>query len=122
VHDVARPFVPREAIERLLAATLRSGAATLALPIPDTLVEAQGPYYGTALPRERYRLIQTPQGFRRELLLEAHRKASKVYSDDAQLVLALGHPVTLVEGDPRAFKITYPQDLILAEGLARWSS
>lgn len=122
VHDVARPFVVREAVERLLEAVMQTGAATLAVPVSDTLVEDRAGSYGAVIPRERYRLVQTPQGFRRELLLEAHREAIRLgheYSDDAQVVLALGYPVALVEGDRRMFKLTYPEDLELAEGLAR---
>ncbi|MBF6596231.1 MAG: 2-C-methyl-D-erythritol 4-phosphate cytidylyltransferase [Thermaceae bacterium] len=122
VHDVARPFVVREAVERLLEATRQTGAATLALPVADTLVENLHSDYGEVIPRERYRLVQTPQGFRRELLWKAHlaaQAASRQFSDDAQLVMALGHPVALVEGDRRMFKVTYPEDLELAAGLAR---
>jgi 2-C-methyl-D-erythritol 4-phosphate cytidylyltransferase len=125
VHDVARPFVLRAAVERLLEAVTRTGAATLAVPVPDTLVEDRAGSYGAVIPRERYRLVQTPQGFRRELLLEAHREALRLgqdFSDDAQMVLALGYPVALVQGDRRMFKLTYPEDLDLAEGLAHtWS-
>lgn len=122
VHDVARPFVVREAVERLLEAAQKTGAATLSLAVPDTLVAESNGYYGTAIPREHYRLIQTPQGFDRGLLLEGHlaaTQASQTYTDDAQVVLAQGHSVALVEGDRRMFKITYPEDLDLAEGIAR---
>lgn len=122
VHDVARPFVVRAALERLLKAVAETGAATLAVPVPDTLVEDRAGAYGAVIPRERHRLVQTPQGFRRELLMEAHLEAlreERDFSDDAQMVLALGHPVALVEGDRRMFKLTYPEDLDLAEGLAR---
>lgn len=126
VHDVARPFVVREAVERLLCEVHRSGAATLAVPVPDTLVQEQQRQYGAVIPREHYRLVQTPQGFRRELLWKAHLEAQAEgleFTDDAQLVRSLGHPVALVEGDRRMFKVTYPEDLILAEGLARtWKS
>ena len=122
VHDVARPFVVREAVDRLLLAVQSSAAATLAVDVPDTLVENQQGKYGTVIPREQYRLVQTPQGFQRELLLKAHQAAQAAgteASDDAQMVLGLGHPVALVEGDRRMFKITYPEDLYLAEGLAQ---
>lgn len=126
VHDVARPFVVRAAVDRLLEAVARVGAATLALPVPDTLVQDQQGRYGAVVPREAHRLVQTPQGFRRALLWEAHQKARQAgldYTDDAQMVQTLGHPVALVEGDRRMFKITYPEDLELAEGLARlWNS
>lgn len=126
VHDVARPFVVRAAVERLLDAVRASGAATLAVPVPDTLVQEASGEYGAVIPREHYRLVQTPQGFRRELLWNAHQKAlaeGLEFTDDAQLVRWQGYPVALVEGDRRMFKITYPEDLLLAEGLAQvWSS
>jgi len=122
IHDVARPFVVPEAVNRLLLAVQSSGAATLAVAVPDTLVEDRQGLYGTVIPREQYRQVQTPQGFRREVIWQAHLVAQETRataSDDAQMVLDLGHPVALVEGDRRMFKITYPEDLDLAEGLAR---
>lgn len=126
VHDVARPFVVRVAIERLLGEVRASGAATLAVPVPDTLVQEQSGQYGAVIPREHYQLVQTPQGFRREVLQQAHLKARAEgleFTDDAQLVRWLGHSVALVEGDRRMFKVTYPEDLQIAEGLARiWRS
>lgn len=126
VHDVARPFVVRAAVERLLEAVRATGAATLAVPVPDTLVREEGRQYGQVIAREDYRLVQTPQGFRREVLWQAHQQAQAAgieFTDDAQLVRWLGHPVALVEGDRRIFKVTYPEDLALAEGLAQvWNS
>lgn len=126
VHDVARPFVVRAAVERLLEAVRATGAATLAVPVPDTLVREEGRQYGQVIAREDYRLVQTPQGFRREVLWQAHQQAQRAgveFTDDAQLVCWLGHPVALVEGDRRIFKVTYPEDLALAEGLAQvWNS
>lgn len=126
VHDVARPFVVRSAVERLLDEVTQSGAATLAVGVSDTLVQEEAEQYGAVRPREQYRLVQTPQGFRRELLWKAHLSAQGAgleFTDDAQLVRWLGHPVALVEGDRRMFKITYPEDLVVAEGLARvWKS
>jgi len=122
VHDVARPFVVRAAVERLLQAVLAVGAATLAVSVPDTLVREEDRRYGEVIAREHHRLVQTPQGFRRALLWQAHRQAQAAgveFTDDAQLVRWLGHPVALVEGDRRMFKVTYPEDLALAEGLAR---
>lgn len=126
VHDVARPFVVQAAVERLLEAVRATGAATLAVPVPDTLVREEGRQYGQVIAREDYRLVQTPQGFRREVLWQAHQQAQAAgieFTDDAQLVRWLGHPVALVEGDRRIFKVTYPEDLALAEGLAQvWNS
>ncbi|HEU4743273.1 MAG TPA: 2-C-methyl-D-erythritol 4-phosphate cytidylyltransferase [Meiothermus sp.] len=122
VHDVARPFPPRAVSQRVLEAVSQHGAATPVVPVPDTLIQERETLYGPSIPREHYRLVQTPQGFRRELLLEAHQRArvsGLEATDDAQLVLAMGHPVALVEGDRRAFKVTYADDLMLAEGLAK---
>jgi len=126
VHDVARPFVVRSAVERLLEAVRATGAASLVVPVPDTLVREEAGRYGEVIAREHHRLVQTPQGFRRELLWQAHQQARAAgieFTDDAQLVRWLGYPVTLVGGDRRMFKVTYPEDLILAEGLAQvWNS
>ncbi|GAA6755366.1 2-C-methyl-D-erythritol 4-phosphate cytidylyltransferase [Thermus sp. 2.9] len=122
VHDVARPFVSRGLVERVLKATQATGAAVPVLPVPDTLVRPEGEGYGEVVPREALRLVQTPQGFFTALLREAHahaRKRGLSATDDAQLVRALGYPVALVEGERTAFKITYPEDLLLAEALAR---
>ena len=122
VHDAARPFVVRSVIDRLLEAVAHYGAAVPVLPVPDTLIEPEEGRYGPALDRSRYALVQTPQAFFREVLAEAHelaRTRSLTATDEAQLVRALGYPVELVPGDRRLFKVTYPEDLELAEALAR---
>lgn len=122
VHDVARPFVSRALIERVLRGVEQHGAAVPAVAVPDTLIAPQQQQYGQVVPREAHRLVQTPQGFRRDWLLKAHQQAvasGLEATDDAQLVLALGRPVGLVEGDRQLFKLTYPDDLRLAQGLAR---
>jgi len=124
VHDVARPFASRALALRVLEKARATGAAVPVLPVPDTLVEAVGGEYGPVLPRERLRLVQTPQGFFTALLREAHAYAKMKgiqATDDAQLVRALGYPVALVEGEVRAFKITYPEDLALAQALV-WNA
>lgn len=122
VHDAARPFVVPEVVERLLAAVGRGGAAVPVVEVPDTLIEPAEGRYGHAHDRHRYALVQTPQAFFREVLAEAHQLArarGTLATDEAQLVQALGYPVELVAGDRRMFKVTYPEDLVLAEALAR---
>lgn len=124
VHDVARPLASRALALRVLEKARATGAAVPVVPVADTLVEAVEGEYGPALPRERLRLVQTPQGFFTALLREAHvyaRKEGLQTTDDAQLVRALGYPVALVEGEVRAFKITYPEDLALAQALV-WNA
>jgi 2-C-methyl-D-erythritol 4-phosphate cytidylyltransferase len=119
VHDAARPLVPPQVIRRVLDA-LRGGAGCVvpAIAPHDSLrwVAADG---GNApLDRSQARLVQTPQGFTAEALLRGHRSSlSDLATDDATLVEATGETVTLVEGDPLAFKITRPLDLQLAEAL-----
>ena len=124
VHDAARPFVVPEVVDRLMAAVVLGGAAVPVVPVPDTLIEPEEGRYGPALERSRYALVQTPQAFFREVLAEAHQLARTrevLATDEAQLVRALGYPVELVPGDRRMFKVTFPEDLALAEALAsRW--
>lgn len=118
VHDAARPFLAAAVAERVLQSAERSGAASASLPVADTLVERAS---GRNVPREALAAIQTPQGFRRELLARAHRQAyvdSYSATDDAALVRRLGVSVELVTGSPWLMKITHPQDLQLAEALA----
>ena len=122
IHDAARPFVPPPVILALLDAIAATGAATVALALADTLVRAEGQRWGDLVPREGLWAVQTPQGFRRELLLEAHARAEAEHhaaTDDAGLLARLGVPVRLVPGDARLFKVTTPGDLALAEALAR---
>ncbi|WP_034385882.1 2-C-methyl-D-erythritol 4-phosphate cytidylyltransferase [Deinococcus sp. YIM 77859] len=121
VHDAARPFLPGEVVHALLEAVPETGAATAALPVADTLVRGERGRWAGAVPREGLWAVQTPQGFRRELLLRAHaaaRAESFSATDDAGLVARLGVPVTLVPGDARLFKVTTPGDLALAQAVA----
>ena len=99
-----------------------TGAATVALPVADTLVrQSAAGDWGEPTAREGLWAVQTPQGFRRELLLAAHQQAERdgyAATDDAGLVARLGVRVRLVPGDARLFKVTTPGDLLLAEALA----
>ncbi len=123
IHDAARPFLPIEIIQAVIDAVLEVGAATTALPAADTLVlEDARKMWGNLLDRSSIHAIQTPQGFKRKLLLEAHERARLegfAATDDAGLVARLGWPVALVAGDPRLFKVTRPGDYALAEAFAR---
>lgn len=116
VHDAARPFVGAERISECAKAAAQDGAATLAAHIHDTIVEA--PDY-TRLDRERLRSIQTPQGFQYGLLKKAHNlfENNEDFTDDAGMVAAMGHPVTLVTGERMNFKITTAEDMARASRL-----
>jgi 2-C-methyl-D-erythritol 4-phosphate cytidylyltransferase/2-C-methyl-D-erythritol 2,4-cyclodiphosphate synthase len=122
IHDAARPFVTDETIRRTVAAAAASGAAIAAMPALDTVKRAgaNGVITGT-LPREEIYLAQTPQAFRTSVLKEALALGSDA-TDEAMLAEQAGHPVQIVEGDPRNMKITTPADLAMAERLLSISS
>jgi len=120
VHDAARPLAPSELADAVVAA-LRAGAQAVVpgLAVADTVkrVDAAGTVTET-VPRDELRAIQTPQGFRRDVLAAAHEAAgADVATDDAGLVERLGRPVTVIPGHPEAFKVTRPLDLVLADAL-----
>lgn len=122
VHDVARPFVPAEVIARVLAA-LEGGAQAVVpfVAVTDTIRRAD-PQTGAlveTLDRAALLAVQTPQGFPRALLAQAHAGAADdTATDDAALVEAIGGTVVAVRGSEEAFKITHPVDLLLAEAVA----
>jgi 2-C-methyl-D-erythritol 4-phosphate cytidylyltransferase len=121
VHDAARPMVPPDVVDRVLAALTAGAVAVVpAVPVSDSLRQVGEEGASTALDRHRVRAVQTPQGFRAATLRAAHEQApDEQATDDASLVERLGEPVTLVEGDLRGFKITRAIDLVVAESLAR---
>ncbi len=115
VHDAVRPFASPALIERVVAAAREWGAAVPALPVRETIkVVDDGRVVETPL-RARLWGAQTPQGFRRSLILEACEKYSgQPATDEAILVEQLGHPVRVVEGEAANIKITTPEDLAWA--------
>ncbi|MBM3280045.1 MAG: 2-C-methyl-D-erythritol 4-phosphate cytidylyltransferase [Candidatus Handelsmanbacteria bacterium] len=116
IHDAVRPFVSAALIGRVIAAAKERGAAVPALPARETIkVVEEGQIIETP-PRARLWAAQTPQGFRRSLLLEAcARPAGRApATDEAMLVEELGHPVQVVEGEAANLKITTPEDLAWA--------
>lgn len=117
VHDVARPFLTGSVIQRVKAAALAAGAATAALDVADTVFDTLA---GVTLDRSTLRLVQTPQGFDRQLLLEAHAAAlasGVAATDDADLVRRLGRRVELVPGSRLLHKVTEAGDLTVVEAL-----
>ena len=121
VHDVARPFVPVEVVDRVLAALAEGADAVIPTrPVTDTIkqVDEDGAVVAT-LDRSELRVVQTPQGFRRAVLEAAHAAGvGRNFTDDAALVEAHGGQVAVVDGADEAFKITRPWDLALAEAVA----
>ena len=120
VHDAARPCVAEKWIDQVFAAAEKYGAAILATPITETLKRAgKASTIGETIDRTGLWAAQTPQVFRRELLIEAYAKRKGPVTDDAQLVEQLGKPVTIVQGSPLNVKITTKDDLRLAEQILK---
>jgi 2-C-methyl-D-erythritol 4-phosphate cytidylyltransferase len=117
VHDAARPLLVAEWIDRVFRAAEKTGAAILATPVTSTLKRARPD--GTieeTVSRTGLWAAQTPQVFRRELLLEAYsRQGTLQPTDEAQLLEQLGQSVALVDGSPLNIKITTNDDFRLAE-------
>ena len=123
VHDGVRPLVREEHLAEVVRVAREAGAATLAVPVKDTIkvVDPSGCVVRT-LPREELWQVQTPQAFRYEVLLAAHRLARRDgcdATDDAALVERTGQVVRVVRGDYSNIKITTEEDLLLAEMLFR---
>lgn len=120
VHDAVRPFVQAGEVSAVIEAVRVKGAASLALPVTDTLRHASDDVFGDTVPRDELYRMQTPQGFRRTWLEAAHRAAADddhSATDDVELVQRTGREVHLVQGTRRNFKITGPGDWQLAQQL-----
>jgi 2-C-methyl-D-erythritol 4-phosphate cytidylyltransferase len=118
VHDGVRPFVPVDDIKNAIHQAEASGAAILAIPIVDTVKQAEREVVQSTLTREHLVLAQTPQVFRTSILKEAFDRAAKdeyYGTDESSLVERLGLPVSIVRGSERNIKITRPSDLTLAQ-------
>ena len=136
VHDAARPLAPPTLVRRV-AEAVRAGHAAVVpgLPVTDTVKRVASPptdertsaeLVVETVDRTPLRSVQTPQGFRRDVLVRAHEAASHraddesvAASDDAGLVERTGVPVHLVLGDPAAMKVTTPADLLVARAVLR---
>ncbi len=120
VHDAARPLVPADVVDRV-AAAVRGGAQAVipTLGVVDTIKEVDdGGVVRLTLDRSRLRAVQTPQGFARDVLQQAHASSDGGdATDDAGMVERMGVAVRTVAGHEEAFKITRPIDLVLAEAI-----
>jgi len=120
VHDGARPVVDETVLERAVRAAMEHGAAVAGVPVKDT-IKRVGPGQVIEDTPDRSRLwqAQTPQVFRYDLLLEAHRLGKGDFTDDAAMVESLGHAVHLYEGSYENLKVTTASDLVVAETFLR---
>lgn len=120
IHDAARPFVSAGLISRAIDAAAATGAAIPAIPVADTIKLVDGKGHIEATPeRARLRIAQTPQSFRFEAILDAHRRAAREgrhdFTDDAALAEWTGLTVATFEGDAANMKLTTPEDFVREE-------
>jgi len=119
VHDAARPLVPESVIAQVIGELVDGAEAVVpVLPVVDTIkrVDRNGDVVET-VDRNSLRRVQTPQGFTKELLVEAFADSKHLATDEAGLVEKLGVAIRTVPGSERAFKITTPDDVAFALSL-----
>jgi 2-C-methyl-D-erythritol 4-phosphate cytidylyltransferase len=124
VHDMARPFVKVSHIHELIRLAQAKGVSLLAQKSAATVKETAypTPVVRRTLNRERIYLAQTPQVFKKRILMKAYQKLGKRfvrYTDEAGMMEAIGQKVWIVDGPSTNFKITTPEDLKIANALVR---
>ena len=120
IHDGVRPFVSHETIDRCFNAAQISGAAIPVLEVVETIRKI-GNQGSELVPRDDYRLVQTPQVFRVSLIKEAYYDQCNAssFTDDASVAEAAGYEITLVKGNRENIKITSPFDMLIANALIK---
>ena len=119
VHDGVRPFPSIEVIRRCYETARTAKAVIPVIPIVETVRHLVHKGHSVTVPRDEYRLVQTPQTFDIQLLKAANRQPyNDGFTDDASVVESYGHQITLVEGNRENIKITTPYDLRIGEMLA----
>jgi 2-C-methyl-D-erythritol 4-phosphate cytidylyltransferase / 2-C-methyl-D-erythritol 2,4-cyclodiphosphate synthase len=123
IHDAARPFLEAALISRVIAALADHAGALPCLPVVDTLKREEAGRVTGTVPREGLWRAQTPQGFRFEAILAAHRAAAQdptlEFTDDAAVAEWFGLDVALVEGSEHNRKLTTAEDLTIADEMMR---
>jgi 2-C-methyl-D-erythritol 4-phosphate cytidylyltransferase len=124
IHDAVRPCVSSDRIDAVFAEAIKAGAAILAAPIVGTVKRvSESRVIDATVSRAGLFEAQTPQVFRKDLLLDAYQRLPSAkrdeLTDDAQAVELAGHPVSVVESDATNLKITTKADLILAQAILR---
>ena len=119
IHDAARPLLDALTIGRVLAALDGHAAALPVLPVADSLRRGVDEIMGDPVDREGLWRAQTPQGFRLQTIRDAYAgwTGPSPPTDDVEVARAAGHAVAMVAGDPRLLKLTFPEDITMAEAL-----
>lgn len=118
VHDAVRPFVSPDTIERCFREAAQFGNAVPVITPVETVRQVLKTGNSRMLRRNMLRLVQTPQVFKSEILIQAYSRSFRnSYTDDASVVEAAGEKIHMVQGNPENIKITTQADMIMAEGL-----
>jgi len=118
IHDAVRPVVTADLLRKVINKGKETGAAVLAVPVHESLKKVSRKQVACSLNRDSVWLVQTPQVFKRDLILNAYQQAffnCRTASDDSELVEYLDYPIHVVAGSRANIKITTPEDLKLAE-------
>ncbi|MCR5833495.1 MAG: 2-C-methyl-D-erythritol 4-phosphate cytidylyltransferase [Selenomonadaceae bacterium] len=123
VHDAARPLVSVKTINAVIDSAAEVGGAIAAVPVKDTIKVVDADNFVKSTPtRSELVAVQTPQGFKRDILLAAYEKAAVdnfLGTDDASLVERIGAKIKIVEGSYENIKVTTPEDISIAESILR---
>ncbi|USK33994.1 2-C-methyl-D-erythritol 4-phosphate cytidylyltransferase [Bacillus sp. F19] len=120
VHDGARPFIKKQMMTKLVKAASEDGAATVAVPVKDTIKRVLNSEVIETVERSSLWAVQTPQAFRLSDILTAHEEALQsgfLGTDDASLIERSGRKVQVIEGDYTNIKLTTPDDLLIAKAI-----
>lgn len=116
IHDAARPCIDAHSIDRIIASLQTHKAASLAIPVTDTLRKGDQDHLSETVSRDNLYAMQTPQGFHFETIMAAHETfKSNEFTDDTSLVSERGTPVAIVAGSRQNIKITTQEDMMITE-------
>ncbi len=119
IHDAVRPFFSSNLVERLITSFYDCDGVIPVIPVSDTVKEVIDGFVSSTLRRDRVYKVQTPQLFRRDVLLEGYNRIDpdSCYTDDASIAETVGARIKVVEGEPLNIKITNREDLLFVEGM-----
>ena len=123
IHDAVRPFASKNLIKKIIYATNEYGAAIPGLKPKETIKKVNLDHFvDSTINRDKLINVQTPQGFKKDLILKAHNSVihnNSLYTDDASIIELFGYKIKVVEGEETNIKITNPIDFLLSEALLK---
>lgn len=122
IHDGVRPLITPDVISHAFQTATKHSTAIVCVALKDSLRKLDTEERSEAVDRKEFRIVQTPQVFRAELIKKAYQKimaSNQKFTDDASVAEFCGYSIYLVEGEHSNIKITTPEDLIIAESILR---